>query len=337
MPFLGSQPAEQYKSLAKQTITGDGSTSYTLNRSVTNEFDIEVFINNTRQEPTTSYTATGNTITFTAAVTASDSCYIIFQGQAVGTVNPPTNSVGGAQIQNTSVTTAHLHTDVLGPITVDAANGVVGIKNTAPNNYLDGELTVGDSTKDQYVNVVTGTANAAGLCFQDTTGTSIVGGLRYTHLDNKLAFWANGSERAHVDSSGYFHVNNGGGACMIQKNGNQTLSAHSPTPITGFSHIQGDSAMFDSTNHRIVALAAGTYIVGACVQSNQLNGLHLGLLKNNASVGSDYWIDMGDASGVAYTKMFQMSANDFLSMTCYMTVGGNINQYRTQMFMAKVA
>ena len=84
MPFLGSQPADQYQSLAKQTITGDGSTAYTLNRSVTNAYDMEVFINNVRQEPDTSYSASGNTITFTAAVTASDSCYLIYQGQSVG-------------------------------------------------------------------------------------------------------------------------------------------------------------------------------------------------------------------------------------------------------------
>ena len=112
MPFLGSTPADQYQSLAKQTITGDGSTAYTLNRSVTNAYDMEVFINNVRQEPDTSYTASGNTITFTAAVTASDSCYLIYQGQSVGSINPPANSVGGTQIQNTSVTTAHLHTSL---------------------------------------------------------------------------------------------------------------------------------------------------------------------------------------------------------------------------------
>ena len=112
MPFLGSQPADQYQSLAKQTITGDGSTAYTLNRSVTNAYDMEVFINNVRQEPDTSYTASGNTITFTAAVTASDSCYLIYQGQSVGSINPPANSVGGSQIQNTSVTHNHLHTSL---------------------------------------------------------------------------------------------------------------------------------------------------------------------------------------------------------------------------------
>ena len=98
MPFLGNPPADQYQSLAKQTITGDGSTAYTLNRSVTNAYDMEVFINNTRQEPDTSYTASGNTITFTAAVTSSDSCYIIYQGQSVGSINPPTGSVGLSQL-----------------------------------------------------------------------------------------------------------------------------------------------------------------------------------------------------------------------------------------------
>ena len=112
MPFLGSQPIDQYQSLAKQTITGDGSTAYTLNRSVTNAYDMEVFINNVRQEPDTSYTASGNTITFTAAVTASDSCYLIYQGQSVGSINPPANSVGGNEIQSTAVTHNHLHTNM---------------------------------------------------------------------------------------------------------------------------------------------------------------------------------------------------------------------------------
>lgn len=110
MPFLGSQPADQYQSLAKQTITGDGSTAYTLNRSVTNAYDMEVFINNVRQEPDTSYSASGNTITFTAAVTASDSCYLIYQGQSVGSINPPANSVGTGQIASNSITAAHMHT-----------------------------------------------------------------------------------------------------------------------------------------------------------------------------------------------------------------------------------
>ena len=163
MPFLGSTPAEQYKSLAKQTITGDGSTSYTLNRSVTNEFDIEVFINNVRQEPTTSYSASGNTITFTAAVTASDSCYLIYQGQSVGTVNPPTNSVGGAQIQNNAVTSAKMDTNIAldGTLTLNgaAAQTTYAIQTQTKSVYLSStdttysNLTVkkGSATSTDYI------------------------------------------------------------------------------------------------------------------------------------------------------------------------------------------
>ena len=79
------------------------------------------------------------------------------------------------------------------------ADGHVGINNTTPGSYLEGELVVGNSTKDQYINVVTGTGNAAGLCFQDTTGTSIVGGMRYTHSDDILSFWRGGGERMRLD------------------------------------------------------------------------------------------------------------------------------------------
>ena len=130
MPFLGSTPAEQYKSLAKQTITGDGSTAYTLTQSVTNAYDMEVFINNVRQEPDTSYTASGTTITFTAAVNSSDSCYIIFQGKSVGSINPPANSVGSNEIQNTSVTADHMHTTA----------GVITKSNDAPSSPSNGDF-----------------------------------------------------------------------------------------------------------------------------------------------------------------------------------------------------
>ena len=72
MATLGNKAATQHVSLQKQTITGNGGTSYTLQQSVGSALDIAVFVNNTRQEPTTAYTATGTTLTMTGAVNASD-------------------------------------------------------------------------------------------------------------------------------------------------------------------------------------------------------------------------------------------------------------------------
>ncbi len=103
MPFLGNEPSNTFVSIAKQTITGNGGTSYALSYSVTSANDIDVFYNNVRQEPTVAYTASGTTITFTEAIASTDSVYVLFNNQAIGTINPPTGSVGVGQLNTTEV------------------------------------------------------------------------------------------------------------------------------------------------------------------------------------------------------------------------------------------
>ena len=168
MPFLGSTPTDQYKSLVKQTITGDGSTAYTLTRTVTNAYDIEVFINNTRQEPDTSYSASGTTITFTAAVTAADSCYLIYQGQSVGSINPPANSVGINQVADNTITTAHLHTGLSVPDSNIAA--MASSKLTGALPALDGSALTGTGKLVQFKSSVDG-APWSNTTFTGSAGT----------------------------------------------------------------------------------------------------------------------------------------------------------------------
>jgi hypothetical protein len=103
MPFLGNEPANTFVSIAKQTITGNGGTSYTLSYAVTNANEIDVFYNNIRQEPTVAYTASGTTITFTEAIASTDLVYILYNGQAISTISPPTGSVGVGQLNTTEV------------------------------------------------------------------------------------------------------------------------------------------------------------------------------------------------------------------------------------------
>ena len=89
MSVIGNKPATNFQAIRKQTITGTGATAYALDHPVSSPNDIEVFINNVRQEPVTSYNATSQTITFTEAVTSSDSAYMIYQGQTMGTIAHP--------------------------------------------------------------------------------------------------------------------------------------------------------------------------------------------------------------------------------------------------------
>jgi hypothetical protein len=104
--YLGNQPALSYTSFAKQDFTTSATTSYTLDNPVTNENEIALFINFVRQEPTTAYTASGTSLTLTSATSASDDMYCVFLGKAVQTVNPPSGSVGTAQLADDAVTKA---------------------------------------------------------------------------------------------------------------------------------------------------------------------------------------------------------------------------------------
>ena len=105
MPYIGNELATQFQAFVTQTITGDGSTGYTLSRAVANGKELLVYINNVKQEEGSgkSYTASGTTITFSAAVASGDSCYLVYMGSAQQTVTAPDGSIVSANIANASL------------------------------------------------------------------------------------------------------------------------------------------------------------------------------------------------------------------------------------------
>ena len=105
MPYIGNNLATQFQAFATQTITGDGSTSYTLDRAVANGKELLVYINNVKQEEGSgkSYEASGTTITFSEAVASGDSCYLVYMGSAQQTVTAPAGSIVSGQIANASL------------------------------------------------------------------------------------------------------------------------------------------------------------------------------------------------------------------------------------------
>ena len=105
MPYIGNNLATQFQAFATQTITGDGSTTYTLASAVANGKDILVYINNVKQEEGSgkSYEASGTTITFSEAVASGDSCYLVYMGSAQQTVTAPDGSIVSGQIANATL------------------------------------------------------------------------------------------------------------------------------------------------------------------------------------------------------------------------------------------
>jgi sRNA-binding regulator protein Hfq len=103
MPFIGNTPDVNFTSFAKQDLTGvtgsPAKTGFTLTHAVANANEIEVFVNNVRQEPTEAYTVNGTGLTMTGDVETTDDFYIIYLGKALQTTVPPDGTAKIADVQ----------------------------------------------------------------------------------------------------------------------------------------------------------------------------------------------------------------------------------------------
>ena len=95
MPYLGSQLARGFATTTKQSFSGDASTvAFTLTRNAGQATDLEVFVDNVQQEPTTAYGVSGTTLTFTAAPSSgTNNIYVIHRGGG-STGNLPPQDLG---------------------------------------------------------------------------------------------------------------------------------------------------------------------------------------------------------------------------------------------------
>ncbi len=147
MAYLGNTPASRFTSMDKQTITGDGGTDYTLDHAVGSEQEIEVFVNNVRQEPSVAYTVAGTALTMTGNVASTDDFYVVFQGKAQQSVTHPSNSA----LQATTGTFS-------GAVTATSFSGdgssLTGISSNAGVEYFEVDLTTDQASLTDSSNVV---------------------------------------------------------------------------------------------------------------------------------------------------------------------------------------
>ena len=104
MAYLGNQPSNNFVSLKRQVITGNGGSTYTLDHKIASVNDCAIFVSNVRQDPASYSISNGNQLTLGGTISSSDSCYVIFLGQALQTVVPDANTITNAMIQDDAVT-----------------------------------------------------------------------------------------------------------------------------------------------------------------------------------------------------------------------------------------
>tara|TARA_R100000664_G_scaffold6227_1_gene11233 strand:+ start:719 stop:1915 length:1197 start_codon:yes stop_codon:yes gene_type:complete len=168
MPYIGNNLATQFQAFATQTITGDGSTGYTLDRAVANGKELLVYINNVKQEEGSgkSYTASGTTITFSEAVASGDSCYLVYMGSAQQTVTAPAGSIVSSQLA-TAFPSASL--DMNGTELILDADGDTSI-TADTDDQIDFKIAGADFAKmsDQTLTLTSSTSSRPGVLLLDT-------------------------------------------------------------------------------------------------------------------------------------------------------------------------
>ena len=168
MPYVGAPVLGTFGTGTKDRFSGNNSsTAFTMSRSVGNANDIDVFVENVRQEPTIAYSVSGTTLSFTGTpATGSNNIYVVHKAASVNVVPPSGRSTDNvADLQVTSTLSGELISGTLNrPVGLNATDGSAtdagdriilnGTDNGSSN--ADDSLLYEEATDD--VGLVTGTA-----------------------------------------------------------------------------------------------------------------------------------------------------------------------------------
>ena len=237
MAYVGTpvDTINQFQSLQGKRFSGDASTTgFTLDVAPSSTLDIEVFVENVRQDPNSAYSLSGTTLTFAAAPpSGTNNIYVIHQAKAVGTITAP---VGGSIDMNgvelvldedgdTSVTADtddQIDFRAGGTDTMHVVNGKVGItsvpdlgaglhiktSDTGGSVNGNGDELVIEANGNAGLSILTGNSNTGTIFFADADDSNI-GGILYDHATDSAAmtFRVGDAVRFTIDASGNFGFN----------------------------------------------------------------------------------------------------------------------------------
>jgi hypothetical protein len=244
MAYVGTpiDTQNQFQSLAGKRFDGDGSTTnFTLDIAPSSTLDIEVFVENVRQDPNSAYSLSGTTLAFSAAPpSGTNNIYVVHQAKAVGTISVPDDYKSNAQ-------------------TISGArtfNGGITMGGTTPT------LTIGDAGAEDTKIVFDGNAQDFHIGLDDSADSlliglgSTLGTTAYMTIDASGNFGFNRAATAtDTDAFGAFISSAGVLNNAANVNGSNTVSEFSGN--AGQIRIRGDGDA-ENTNNSYGAISDRT-------------------------------------------------------------------------------
>jgi hypothetical protein len=194
MAYVGTplDTTNAFQSLAGKRFNGDGSTTdFTLDSSPNSTLDIEVFVENVRQDPNSAYTVSGTTLAFTGAPpSGTNNIYVVHQAKAVGTIDPAVGSTldlnGAAELV--------LDADADTAISADAADDQIDIKIGGNDDFklTAKTLTIGGGAAADTAIVFDGNAQDFYIGLDDSGDELQIGKGSTLGAGRELSFGASG-------------------------------------------------------------------------------------------------------------------------------------------------
>ena len=201
MAFIGNTSTTQAFTPAVDYFNGNGSSvAFTLSRPVASVAQVQVVIENVPQNPSSAYTVSGNTITFTSAPPSGTSnIYVEYTSPITQVIAPGQGTVSTTQLTpNLTITTPTLVSPALGTV---ASGDISACTGTA--NSLNAGIGVGQTW--QGVVRVNGTTytNSSGkpiMCVYSYTGGATLYG-KFTISGSVIPSSINGSATTYTFTS----------------------------------------------------------------------------------------------------------------------------------------
>jgi hypothetical protein len=220
MAYLGNSNLVQNFTPAVDYFNGNGSTrAFTLSRTVGSVFDIQAFIENVPQNPSSAFTVAGNIITFDSAPpSGTNNIYVRYTSPVVQLVKPAPGTVGPTELNS-----AYSLWNLSGS-DINYTAGNVGIGTSSPADALNiaaGKKLRTTHTGSVYQQLFSSSSGNFYTAFGDNLQLTADSGALYltTTAAQPMVFQTSNTDRMRITSGGDVGIGTSAPQMRFQVNG----------------------------------------------------------------------------------------------------------------------